>query len=120
MNEGVLMVIMAEAKRDAKDEATTEAIVRRCMRSAQETWITTDEEIQFRGAVAAAYSLLTDDNERARLRRSIHFFQALQSASQGVPVDFGQLLDNSDDFELVPLPAWWQEEKAASDGVPGG
>lgn len=109
MNEAGMMIIVSEAKGRAEGIQDFEEMARVCMDVAANHWMVTDENEQFRGALAAILTL-ADNEYKPRVERTIELQKALSAAASGVPVDFGSALESSD-IEPVPLMKWWHEIK---------
>ena len=70
----------------------------------------TDEDAQFKGAVAAVYEASTSEDERDRIRAELESLRDLSALLSGVPVDLEQItpLENP-----IGLRKMWQEVTAS-------
>jgi hypothetical protein len=116
MSDVLLRIIAAECKRACSGEADLEQRTRKAMAEvAAGHWMAAgddSEDVRFRGAIAGV--MLADettDDDKARLVRTINLLRSLQAATQGVPVDFEALIDETGP-QALPLSKWWNEEKA--------
>lgn len=115
---GALLIGVTEAKLDAQREPTLEGKLRAAMRTMRDHWMVTNEEEQFRCAVAAVMTLV-DDDERARLEREMRALNAIgaaiTAASSGVRVDIaGTIAEHSNEGQEPPIGLLniWREVKA--------
>jgi hypothetical protein len=81
--------------------------VRNCRREQDIFFMTgrLTDDFRFQTAIAAVM-LACDDVERDQIERSLRPLRMLAAATQGIPVDFGQL-EMSDD--MLPLLGMWHE-----------
>ena len=75
-------------------------------------WMVTDDDLCFRGALAAVFmDPLTTDEDRQRMEFTLTQMRSLGALMSGVPVDVGRVLDNPDEIDRVPLVKFWNEAK---------
>jgi len=81
--------------------------VRAAFKEAQSFWASTDEDIRYRGAVAAVVLETTD--QKGRLERSIKIVSSLGALMVGVPVNLELLEGELKAFKPVPLVGMWKD-----------
>ncbi len=106
MNDAVIMIIADSAKRAAEGYLGFEEIAGAVFREARKAWLTTDEEMHFKGGIAALLVLYRDDEEMTeRLHKELQSLQNLSAAMSGVPVNFDHIIES--DFEPLGLMKLW-------------
>lgn len=95
MNNNLLMIAVTEAKAAAGKETTLEGRLRAAMEATKNHWVVTSEDDRFRAAVAGVM-LLSNDEEKERIKLEIDQIRMLGAAFSGIPVDFAVVkpLDN--------------------------
>lgn len=76
---------------------------------AQEFWLTTDDQVRFKAAVAAVFLETSDPIERQRIEETAKFIGAISAAMSGVPVNLDAALPEG--CEPLPLIGLWTEAK---------
>jgi hypothetical protein len=112
MNDALLAIAVADIRPACAGEPDLIERLRKAMVKAQDFFMSTDDDLRFRGACGAAM-LESDEAERERIVKSINVLRALGAAMSGVAVDFGAELDKMGDEEPLPLRKLWIEAKAA-------
>ena len=115
MSDEVMIGIMVTECKDINEPDLAER-VKACMKRTYGHWMATDEDTQFRGAVAAAM-VLSETPDQERIKASLKPLQALAAMISGVPVDLDRLLQEQEQAkeageELIPLRKLWDEVKA--------
>ena len=113
-NEALLSIIVAECQN--VDEPDLIERVKACMRRANDHWMVTDEEEQFKGALAAAM-VLSETGDQERIKSSLKPLQAIGALMSGVPVDLERVLREQEEakesgHEPIPLRKLWGDIKA--------
>lgn len=110
----VAMLVAHEARSACKGEPDLTKRALKAMRAAQGHWAVTDEEKQFRGAIAALI-LESEGEDRDRVERSakaLNKLGAMLAALQaGVPVDVEAMAAEQQDTDLLPLRKLWDDAK---------
>lgn len=86
--DNLVYVVLAVVKAAINAEDSLEDRCRSAMRAAHSNGVVTDEDLQFKGAVAAVYAASTDADEKARIEVELKSLAVLSAAMSGVPVDF--------------------------------
>jgi len=111
MSDTLILIAATEAKgavdvsRPLKDQA------RQAMNITNSFWLSTDQEVRFRGAIAALL-LANKGNEEIteRINMEMRSLNALAAMTGGVPVDVERLVQEiPDDFEPVGFMGLWKE-----------
>ena len=107
MNDNILMIAVTEAKAAAENETTLEGRLRAAMAATKDHWMVTGEDDRFRSAVAGAL-LLSNEDDKDRIKREMDQLRTLNAAISGVPVNFDAIkpLENP-----VGLMKMWREVK---------
>ena len=111
MDEVGLHIIASEMNDACKAEPDLLERIRIAMRGAQNHWMVTNEQEQFRGALAAAM-LASSEDEKDRITRSLQPMKALSAMMSGVPVDFDAVAKSMGAEDLIPLKKMWDEIRA--------
>lgn len=109
MTEMVMLQIMS-AECQGVEETDIGERIKQCMRRTYQHWMATDEDLQFRGALAGAMGL-SDDDDKQRITDALKPLQALSAMMSGVPVDLEAVTAQLDMDNLVPLRKLWEEVK---------
>ena len=109
-------IVATEARHAAEGETDLIERVKKCMAASVGHWITTDEEDQFAGALAAAMNL-SEGDELEALEHAVKNLNNLSALLGGVPVDFDALEARRKEFEQRGLPEiqimkLWNEAKS--------
>ena len=109
MNMNVILIAAAEAKSRIDTSVPLEEQARAAMEVTKDFWMSTDEDVRFRGAVAALL-LANKDNPEAteRINTEMRALNSMGAAMSGVPVDFGAALP-PEDFKYIGLRSLWME-----------
>lgn len=108
MIDGVTAIAVAEARNACKGEPNIEKRIAKAMKATANHWMQTNKDEQLRAALAAAM-LESDEGECDRIRRNVDVIRALNAAMNGVPVDMGQVMDQLEEAEVLPLRKLWAE-----------
>ena len=77
-------------------------------------WMVTDDDLCFRGAMAAVLlDPKTTEDDKRRITFTLEQVRSIGAMMSGVPVNVEQALANPEKIEPVPLIKLWQEAKAA-------
>ena len=109
MTEMVMVQIISAECQSIKESDLSERI-RQCMRLAYGHWMTTEEEVQFKGALAGAM-LLSDEKDTELIVDSLKPLKALSALMSGVPVDMTRVLEDVDLDKVIPLRKLWDDVK---------
>ena len=90
--------------------------IKACMRRTNGHWMCLDEEVQFKGALAAAM-VLSETSAQERIKSSLAPLQALGAMMSGVPVDLDRVLQEQEAAkeagqEPIQLRKLWADVKA--------
>ena len=111
----ILSIIAAECKGPCANEPNLLERVKKAMQPvANGHWMTTDDDLCLRGALAAV--LLdpeTTEDDKRRITFTLEQLRSIGAMMSGIPVDVERALRNPDELEPVPLIKLWQEAKAA-------
>lgn len=105
-NDTLLALVMHECKPAIIDTDSLEDRCRASMKAAKGHWMVTDEETQFKGAVAAVYAASTDNDEKERIRLELENLAHLAALLSGIHIDFDAVHDIENPILLRKL---WQE-----------
>lgn len=111
--ESSILVGIAELRTMVDAKQPLEERLKVAMRAALHHWLVTDEESQFKMAVAAVMAEGTKE-EQERMNIDLKFLRAMSSAVSGVPVDFARVakeLEGKED-KAVGLRKLWMDVKA--------
>lgn len=111
MNDAMLMIVATEAKAriEGKTFATVEEKLKEAMRATKDHWGVTDEQMQFKAAIAAVLLDKPSPEDKARIEEELNVLKMLGAAMQGIPVDFSQMVPPEKPLGLNKL---WQDVKA--------
>lgn len=87
MSDNLLMLVVAEARGAIVPTDSLEDRCRAAMKASYRHWMVTDEDTQFKGAVAAVFSESTDDDEKERIRLELESLRDLSALLSGVSLD---------------------------------
>ena len=115
MSDEVMLSIMV-AECQGGDEPDLAERIKACMRKTVDHWMVMDEEMQFKGALAAAM-VRSETGDRERIEASLKPLQALGALMSGVPVDLGRVVQEQEEakeagHEPMPLTQLWADVKA--------
>lgn len=111
MNNAMLSLVSADVRPACRDEPDLIKRIEKAFAKVQDFWMSTDDELRFRGALAAVFVETKDDGQAEHLRRSINALNSLNALIRGVPVNMEAVLDEMGDDPL-PLMKLWHEAKA--------
>lgn len=109
--ETAIMIAATEAKEEAIGCKTLTEQLRAAMNCTKDHWILTNEEDQFKAAIAAVM-LLCPDDDKIRIETEIKQLNMLSAAMSGVPVDFGQMDEIKDPIGLLGM---WKDVCGATN-----
>ena len=94
--DNLIHVVIAVAKSAINLDDSLEDRCRAAMKAAKDNGIILDEELQFKGAVAALFMESSDDDENDRIRLELEALRDLSALLSGVPLDLERIqpLDN--------------------------
>ncbi len=114
MNEmtGGMMIAVHEARSACKGEPDITKRIQKAMKVCKDHWMETNQDNQFRAALAAAI-MESDEPEKDRISRSSHALgrlgAMLNALQAGVPVDLEAMAAEKRDEDLLPLTALWRD-----------
>lgn len=116
MNDTLLAIAVADMRPACKDEPDLTERLRKAMKAAQSFWMSTDDDLRFRGACGAAM-LESPEDEKQKIVYSVQEMRKvnmmLMAAMSGASVDIAATLDGIDMEKVLPLKKLWDEAKAA-------
>ncbi len=95
-------IIAAEAELEAIKEHPLEDRLRAAMKSGSNFWMSTDDDVRFRGSIAAVM-LHCSEGEREQLSEELRALRDLSALLSGVPVDIEQIKQPENPIGLVAL-----------------
>ncbi len=114
MPDAVMMIIARVAQTAAEEFTDFEDRAKAAFRSAKGTWITLDENTQFKGGIAAILIMYADDVDMTeRLTRELQSLRTLEAMMSGVPVDVSGITES--DIKPLGLMKLWHECKDAGE-----
>ena len=114
MTNTAAMIAVHHIRPALKGAATLEERVQRAFKEAQSFWMSTDDQVRFRGACAAVMLETADEFERERWEKSLRVVNTLGVLMAGVPVNLDEVVQDLETFKPVPILKMWQEAKAAN------
>ncbi len=111
MSDTVLLIAASDIRPACRDEPDLETRIRKAFAKAQDFWMSTDDDIRFRGALAAVMMETTDEAEKDRIVKSVASLRTLSAMLSHVPVDMEAALKEMESFEPLPLMPLWREAK---------
>ena len=108
-NQTMILLAAAEARSKIDTTKPLEEQARAAMEVTKDFWASTDENVRFRGAVAAL--LLENEGNidvTERINEEMRGMNALAALFAGVPVDVERALP-PEDFKPIGLRALWME-----------
>lgn len=110
MNNSQLICI-SEIEAQLDRTKPPEEQIKQAFRLVQRHWLITEEGERQRCALAAVM-VKADERTRACLTQEIKFFEAINMASRGIPVDFGSLVEGMEkDLPAFGIAKLWNEVK---------
>lgn len=111
MNDAMLMIAATEAKAriDGKEFATVEEKLKEAMRATKDHWGVTDEQTQFKAAIAAVLMSKPSAEDEQRIKEELEVLKLLGAATQGIPVDFSAMVPPEKPLGLNKL---WNDVKS--------
>lgn len=106
MNDNIVLIVAAEARTAVRQHDELADRCRAAMESAAKSWITTDEDARFRGAIAAVLLESTDDEERARIEHELTSLRSFSALASGVPVDIEAMLADAPTNPIGLMKMW--------------
>jgi hypothetical protein len=113
MSDAVMMIAVSDIRPHCKGEPDIKERIAKAMRRAQEFFMSTDDNLRFKAALAAAL-LESPEDEKDRIVQSSRMISAVSAAMSGVPVNMDQALNTDDGFEPLPLIGMWHDAKAGA------
>ncbi len=112
--EVMLSILVTECQ--GIDEPDLAERIKACMRETVNHWMVLDEEMQFRGALAAAM-VLSEAEDEGRIKAALKPLQAIAALMSGVPVDLDRVVREQeeakeDGHDPIPLRQLWDDVKA--------
>ena len=111
-SDTMVSIAAMSAQAAAEKGDTLEDKLRAAMRETMNFWMTTDEDVRFRGAVGAVL-LCCSEEEKTRLEEELMALRSLSAMTAGVPVDPSRLKVPENPIRLLKL---WKEAKAEEKG----
>lgn len=111
---GGMVIAIHEARDACKGEPDIMERLRKAMAATHGHWMETNENNQFRSALAAAM-VESDEPEKDRIARSAKALNKvgamIQALQAGVPVDMETMVSESTDDDIIGLMGLWREVK---------
>lgn len=114
MTDISIAIPMTEAKAAVErlpEGTSLEDRIRTAMKATHRHWMVTDEDAQFRAAVAAAI-LTGSDDEQERLKQEVDSLKSLNALISGVPVDLDRMVEQAKASQPVGLLKLWDEVRS--------
>jgi hypothetical protein len=114
MDMAAISIGAAEAKQAASKHQDFEARCDAAMRHMHNFWLSTDEDLRFRGAVGGLIILYDEEGNQEMVERITTEVKALQSLSaliSGTPVNIERMVADAERHESLGLMKRWQELK---------
>jgi len=109
MSEVELMLVANEAENACKGEPDLRSKCVAAMKAARNHWMVTDDDKQFRGAIAGVMMAVGEGSaEYESLKVEVGAIKAMNALFSGVPVDISQIPLPENPVGLIKL---WQESK---------
>jgi hypothetical protein len=109
MTDTVMMIAITAARMACADEPDLEKRIRKAMREAGNFWLSTDEMLRFKAALAGALLETSDEGERARIIGTSRLINAFDASIAGIPITWEEVI-----IDPLPLLAWWREVRLKS------
>ncbi len=108
-HEAMILIAASDAQPYVDVSQPLETQMRAAMEVTKDFWMSTDEDVRFRGAVAAVL-LKTKGNDEVleRINTEMQALNSLAAAMSGIPVDMERALP-PEDFKMVGIRALWME-----------
>lgn len=110
--DGAMLIAVHEARSACKGEPDLMERIRKAMCACRDHWMETNEDKQFRSAVAAAV-LESEGDERDRIERSARSLNrlgaVLNALQAGVPVDLESMAAEEPQKDIIALSKMWHE-----------
>lgn len=103
-----ISIAATKARQAAEKETTLEGRIRAAMKATRQHWMATEEDDQFKAAVAAIYEL-SDEPTRSKILKEMEALRNINALISGVPVDLAALPEP--DPEPIGLLNYWREVK---------
>lgn len=123
MAETAACMIEAECRHDLEPLEKAEDMLAVTFKAANNHWMFTDEQDQFKGAIGAVLIRLKSGPEFERVERSLRALgklsAMLNALQQGVPVDLERMLEEQkadDPATIIPLNKLWGEARRPVNG----
>jgi len=112
MTDTMLALVAAEGRGAVRAEDSLEDRCRAAMKACHRHWMVTDEDMQFRGAIAAVYESASAD-ERERIEHELESLRDLSALLSGVPVAIEALAERAPS-DPIGLRRMWMEQTTAA------
>lgn len=104
-----MMIAMSDIERKIDKEAPVKERLKQAMKLAQNHWLVTDEDAQFRSAIGAVLVTVSPEEKRI-IEEELDFLRGLASAAGGIPVDMVTLIERRPE-KPYGLRGLWMEAK---------
>lgn len=105
---GLVMIAATEAKSKVDTAQPLPDQFRAAMNITKDFFLTTDQDVRFRGAVAAVLLANEDSEEvRTRITQEMRSLNTLSAAMSGVPVNWDEAFD--EEHEPIGILKIWKE-----------
>lgn len=111
--DGVLAIACHEAKCAAEKFTVLEDMLRAAMKAMANLWVSTDDDLRFRGAVGGVLMVLGDRGDEeaaARINSELDALRSLSALFRGVPVDMERVAMPESPIGLMKM---WGDAKEA-------
>jgi len=105
-----MKLAISEIEAQLKKDAPILERLEEAMKLALNHWLVTNEDEQFRCAVGAVL-LTASPEEQTLINEEMRLLRSLSSAVTGVPVDWGTLLEGSENKKWYGLLPLWRKVK---------
>ncbi len=111
--DGVLAIACHEAKCEAEKFTELDDMLRAAMKAMAQLWVSTDDDLRFRGAVGGVLMVLDergDTEAAARINNELEALRSLSALLSGVPVDMERVAMPENPIGLMKM---WGKVKEA-------
>lgn len=109
---GGMVIAVHEARDACKGEPDLVKRIEKAMRACRNHWIETNEDAQFKSALAAAM-LESDEADKDRITRSMDQLRKVSAVigalQAGVPVDLEKMAEDKPAEDILPLSRMWHD-----------
>ena len=110
------MIVAQIAQSSIDAEAPLKDMLKQALKGAIENGLTTDENTNYRGALAAVLVALVKNDrheDKEKLEKELEAIKSMNALLSGVPVDISTMMERAggEDFEAIGIMKLWDEVK---------